>query len=159
MAKFDVESFADHFIALFQSKLSAKISAINTEKNDGIVIADITSAQYFSDMNEQINNYDEIIYYGFPSIVATASHAGGVSEEISMSFEVLIPCPEGGLIDNKKIMRYTRALKEVALENARANASISDLKIETFSPVVLQSNQNSPLMKAGGIMITGVITS
>ena len=159
MAQFDVESFMNHFLKVFQDNLTSKISEINTEKADDIVLKDIPAKQYIMDANAQTINFDELIYYGFPSITATDSHAGGISEEITMSFEVVFPSPEGGQIDNKKIMRYTRALKEIAFENARKEARISDLTIDTFSPVVIESNLISPLIRIGGITLTGIITS
>ena len=159
MAQFDVESFMDHFLKVFQDNLTSKISEINTEKADDILLKDITADQYIMDANAQLINHDVFIYYGFPSITATDSNASGVSEEIAMSFEVVFPSLEGGIDDNKKIMRYTRALKEIAFEHARDEARISDLNIDTFSPVVIESNLLSPLIRVGGITITGVITS
>lgn len=159
MAQFDVESFMNHFLKVFQENLASKISEINTEKDDDIKLKDIQTEQYIMDASAQVINFNEFIYYGFPSITATDSHAGGISEEISMSFEVVFPSPEGGQIDNKKIMRYTRALKEIAFEHARDETRISDLKIETFSPAVVEANLESPLIRVGGITLTGFITS
>lgn len=157
MARFDLENFRDYFLGLFQTNLSAKVTAINAEKADSITLSSFVADQYTSDMNEKVLNYEEFIYYGFPEILTNANAGMGFSQEITMSFEVVIADPNGGTLAETKLMRYTRALFEIIEENMQANPQIGDIEIEVFSPVTLTDNQGSPLSKVGGISIKGTL--
>lgn len=156
MAKFDIESFRDYFLGLFQANLAAKVSEINSEKNDGITIVDIPAAQYFNDLNAAVVNYHTFIFYGFPEIKTTDRRGTSFSLEITMSVEVVISESEGGTETENKIMRYTRALAEIIAESAK-HPQISELEIELFAPISLQLNLGSPVTKAGGINIKGAV--
>ncbi len=157
MARFDVESFGDYFLALIQSKLSAKIAAINAEKNDGITLETFDSAQYVDDMNGEVVNYASFIFYGFPEVSTIMNPNGDFALEVTMSFEIVFQGTEIGPVVSKKILRYSRALAEIICENIRENAQIQSVSVELLSPVTFIQNQNSSRTKIGGIQIKGTI--
>lgn len=158
MAKFDIESFRDNFIDLLQSNMAAKVSEINTEKGDSL-IADIPAAQYTSNYNETVLNFDVVMYHKIARIETLDSHAGGIAREITMVFAVVFCNQDDWGIAESKILRYTRAIEEIFLENARRQPCISDLTIEAFEPDMVQLSENSPLFQAGGVQLKGVITT
>lgn len=164
MAQYDLESFRDEFLTLFQTEMAAKITAINTEKGavsgDLDYLTDFTSDQYIADMNEKVMNYESFVFYSWPSVVTTESFAGKYSLEVTMAFEVVFTDMEGGEIANNKILRYTRAMAEIVIEYANKRSSqISNLELSILAPTPIQLNQETPVWKVGGISIKGVITS
>ena len=50
-------------------------------------------------------------------------------------------------------------MKEIALENAEENASISDVTVKELVPVSVKLSNASPIMRTGAITITGTITT
>lgn len=156
MAKFDLENFRDWFIDLFQTNMAAKIAEINAEKGDSL-LTDFTADQYFSDMNQRIDNYDRFIFYGFPDIQTINNGRGPSALEVTMAFDIVVAEPEGGTISENIVMRYTRAMVEIVEANSRSNPQIGDVSVEQFAPVSLNDNQLSARMKIGGISIKGTI--
>lgn len=158
MVKFDVETFRDFFLATFQAGMAAKVAEINAEKADSITLEDISADQYLSGWNEKVATYDIFILYGFPEITALQTVGSDTALEITMSVEIVIP--EGNTADNStetKVMRYTRALAEIAAAVATERAEISDLEIAPYSPIQLAA-QDGSLLRMAGIEIKGTIT-
>lgn len=157
MAQFDVESFGDYFLDLIQTNLSAKITALNAEKNDGITLETFTNAQYIDDMNGEVVNFASFIFYGFPEVVTNMNQNGDFALDVTMSFEVVFQGTEVGPVVSKKILRYSRALAEIVCENIRKNSQIQSVSVEVLAPVTFIQNANSSRSKIGGIQIKGTI--
>lgn len=158
MPQFDPEEFRDYFLALVQDNLGAKVTEINTEKGDAL-ITDLTDDQYISSFNDKVMNEESFCYHRIMDIVTEESHAGGVSLRITMMFVFLFTEQQDWGIAEKKILRYTRAVQEIFSENARKESRISDLTIEPFAPDMIALSENSPYMQAGGVQVSGVITT
>ena len=157
MPIFDTEAFRDHYVDLFKANLNAKIAEINTEKSDTIVLGEFTDAQFTSDLNEKVMNYASFIDYGFTDTVAESNGYGSFSLEITMFFAVVFSEPNGGALSETKIMRYTRALQEVAFADVGAESRIQGIEIQPFAPADMIDNLASSVVKVGGIQIKGTI--
>lgn len=158
MAQFDIESFRDHFLTLIQNNLSAKVSAINTEKGDSLLV-DIPNEQYLKSFNNTVMNFDKFIYYRITNIETVDAHAGGLSEEITLPFVAMFSKPDNWDDAEKMVLRYSRAFREIILDNARSEPAISDLEVSVYEPDMIQLSADSAWYQAGGIEIKGVITT
>lgn len=158
MAQFDIESFRDHFLSLLQDNMVAKVAEINTEKGDSLLSAPANTS-YINSFNDTVINLNEFVYYKIKSIETVDSHAGGISRRITMMFVFFLSSPDDWGIAESKILRYTRACEEIISSNARKESRISDLEINVFEPDMVSFSENSPWMQAGGIQVSGVITT
>lgn len=151
--KLDLELAESIIIAWIASDLAAKVLEINTEKADGISINDIQ--YYFSTESEDVNNYNEIIFYGMDS-----SEVEGIGPVSSNTFEMFILSLDAlGLNSSteqsrKKAFRYSRAFKEIIETNSTSYGGLK-IKVSGIVPNVFRLNENSPLYYVGGVIIEG----
>lgn len=151
--KFDPEEFESSFIAMFQDKLAAKLSEIETEKGDGVSLPDFTDRQYIDSFQSRVLNESQFFYYK-TEIETPETRGRFIQQQITMSCGAFF-IEENWTVAKKKIFRYTRAITEVALKHK--DSRISDLQAQTFAPIELQLNANSAFMKAGIVELTGSI--
>src|SRR5687768_5557582 len=109
---YDIESILVDVQALISANLNAKITAINTEKNDSITLRSIDSSAYFMDMDDQSANFDPIVLYAVTGI--DGEGIGPVTSKI-VTINVAIILSDDGhdMSIIKRMLRYGRALEEV----------------------------------------------
>lgn len=152
--KYDIEMFIDEMIALVKADLPAKISEINIEKNDDITLPTVGNSDYYDDISEQVFYKNQFIYYSLVD-VATESAGHNVSLDVTLAISVLFSnINSSGTI--KKVMRYTRCLREIFQESFKKTGKASQIKVTEFIPVDIQTNQGSDF-KMGGIQIQASI--
>lgn len=153
MKKYDIEQLEEDLLAIVQSNLPAKLAEIDAEKNDGIILVAPTDSQYFSTTDDEVNNESVFIMYGADDS-ETVSIASSTSEDVKYFFIVYtndINSVPGET--RKRILRYSRALKEVINENFRSISFASSLVVATVAPFSWGENERSPVYKAGGIYL------
>ena len=156
MARFDLEDFRDVLKAYLVDGMTAKVSEINTEKGDSLLI-DIPEAQYFQDFNEKIVNFKEFIYFGFQPFEAGISSGDSLAQPVSMFFVTMVTDQSGGIIGENKILRYTRAMTEIFQAKALSDSRISDLEITILPPDLVKIEPGSEWYKAGGVNVKGTV--
>lgn len=155
MANYDAETFFDDMLNLFQTQLDAKLAALNAEKGDSLIKEAFPDDEYLLNFNQIVMNKDTFVYFGFIDVANPETNGCSTSEAFKMFFSVATIGSDDETLEMKKILRYTRALEEVAQENS-TKFQTSTLEIETFKPAVEQF-QESNWWLVGGIHITGVI--
>ena len=142
MAK-DVEELCDIFDEIFKTKLNPEIVKINTDKNDGITLAQIQpEAVIFQSLNDETLNWSPFVLYG---ITSESSKGAGINEASDINFFVIIALSSTNLPDlPKRLLRYSKALKKIVLKR------FDDLKVELIQtgPITFQ-NSNSSNMSHG----------
>jgi len=152
--KYDIETFRDQIIALVQANLGAKITAINTEKDDTLSIDDIAAENYYNDITDQVVNISPFIYYGFDRL---ESETVGAQTRTSITLFVSVVFDNTNQTGTEsKVLRYTRCLKEIIQENSKKIPAASPLSVTEFLPVNFELNKGSDF-KVGGIHVTATI--
>lgn len=152
-AKYDIETFINEVISVIQAGLPTKISDINTEKGDSLLVT-IPNGDYFNNIMQQVLNINQFIYYPIVDIVTDAN---GPNTAITVTLQVSVIFDNtNGSATIEKVLRYSRALREVVQENFKPSGSASRLKITEFAPQEIQLNEGSDF-KMGGIHITATI--
>lgn len=151
-AKYDIESFVNDMVAILQSKLPAKISAINAEKNDTIELANIDN--YYDDVTEQVFNINQFLHYNIANI-DSKSIGCQTSTTITMFFEIVFITGNSGNT-LQKALRYTRAIREVFQENSK-NGKYGTLKIADLIPDKAVLNNGSDF-KVAGVLLESTIS-
>lgn len=149
-----METFVDDIIALLQANLPTKITDINTEKGN-FPIVNIENANYYDNIGHQVLNINQFIYYTIVDIV-TNTNGHQTSLEVTLAVSVVFDNTNGdGTI--QKVLRYSRALREVLQDNFKDSSSTSRFRITEFVPIDIQLNEGSDF-KMGGIHVTSTIT-
>ncbi len=156
MARYDVENLLDGVVNIIKANLNTKITALNTEKNDGIQLMPVEDAAYFfMGLNERVANFNPFIIYGVESL-ATLPIEQGSALDIGVSVVVVV-VDQGKPEINRLMLRYSRALKEVIEENNQKAGRSIKLTVEQFMPISFELLDSDAKYKAIGITINGTI--
>lgn len=153
--KFDTEKLLDAVRDFLQADLPAKLDEIDAEKADGITLEDIPNANYYLNEAPVDLNASRFIVYGLQS--ASPISAGPV---VALAFEIFIIIGHTGLkneIDdtvNRKLLRYTRAAKEVLSANFANLGGFSKLEVAEYP-----SNPQITLETGETIRVSGLVAS
>lgn len=156
MAFYDAENFFDDMLALFRANLNAKCTALNTEKSDTLLKTDFVDDDFIINFNDEVINKNAFIYFGWADVSETDSNANCLAESFKMFFSIMDICTNDETLEMKKLLRYTRALAEIAQDNA-TKFRTSTLEIETFKPITILDNTGSDWYRGAGIHVTGDI--
>lgn len=154
--KYDLETFRDDIVSMVQANLSAKVTAINAEKNDAYNISDIDLANYYNDITDQVTNANPFIYYGMSDLVMESVGAGTAIEATIFISVVFDNTNDVGV--ESKVLRYTRCLVEIIQENFKKIPNLSPLKVTQFLPANYSLNNGSDF-KIGGIHVTATLAA
>jgi len=152
--KYDVETFRDAIISIVQSNLAAKITEINTEKNDDYVLTDIATSSYYNDITDQVLNVSPFIYYGLSNVIVKTNGAQ-TSLVVTMFISIVFDNQNQNGVESKAL-RYIRSLREIILANYKKIPSASPLLIDEFLPTNFQLNKGADF-KIGGVHVTATI--
>lgn len=150
MSKNDIEKVEQVILGIIQSKFATKIAEINVDKKDTI-LEDIPSDNYFNNFYEEEETSDLFIFYGIEQ-VETQSIGADSAETWTIFYHVFV-----GDSNNKKanvrpkVLRYTRALKEIINENSdKISRVCSKGEISNLTPENVEDiNNNTPFYRGG----------
>lgn len=152
MSRHDFEELLESAKDIVSSKLSAKLTAITTEKGDSIVLPPVEANAYFlQSLDESAANFDPFIAYGITDIESN-SLGPHTAEKIFMSF-VIVLSDNGRDNINRIMFRYSRALKEIFEENWQIDNSSSKINVNRSTVVPFEALDSSATYKAIGIEI------
>ncbi len=163
MATYDGEDVLDDVIAIVQAGLSAKLVEIEAEKIakgkgiDGGLPAPESSAYYRQSWSDKILNHSPAIFYGIED-VQTEGIGPATKEQFRIFVEVVIVDSGMDEFTSNRLLRYSRALKEVLHDKFASVAETGRIKIETVRPVSFKLDaDSSEEIKVGGVSLTVAI--
>lgn len=152
--KYDVESFVDNVIDTIKTNLTTKVAEINAEKNDIYNLEVVDNAHYYEDISQQVLNANPFIYYT-PVELETTTVGANTSISITLAVSIVFDnTNDSGTM--KKVLRYSRVLREIVQNNHALSPSASSLKVTEFVPTDITINDGSDF-KMGGIHVTSTI--
>lgn len=119
--KYDLETLLSDIVTILKANLNTKLTAIQTEKGDGLVCPAIDSTYGYAqqDLTQAVMNQKAFVLYGVDDI-QTTSLAGAAAFVYSISVLVIIADDGNDADIFKKLFRYQRALKEIIETNSGA---------------------------------------
>jgi hypothetical protein len=140
MARYDAESLLSDIETFLKANLNTKISAITTEKNDGITLRTVDSGAYFFQvLDDKIANFNPIVVYGL-----TDWQSDGIgpanAEKVAIEIAIILTDDSQDANIGKKMLRYHRALTELFNENWAKIRSSLKLKITSLPPITIGLN-------------------
>ena len=158
MARYDTEQFLKDVETKFKSKISGKITALNTEKGD-FNLDDITESQFFIEHIPQIWNYPVIIVWTINETRQQTRQNDNLLKSIEVDYNVLLS-DSGNSKDQSwfwKLLRYSRALADIAHENFDSYQGVTKTQIEDLLPTSWTVSPQK-VLRAGGIRIIASFT-
>lgn len=161
--KYDAEKLMTDIRAILVAKLDAKLDQIAAEKADfdsenlggALGLPYIPEKDYFfQSWSDRILNVKYAIFYG---IEETVTSGMGPSSAVLYKIFVEIIVHDSGQ-DSKttnRVLRYSRAIREVFEENYDKLPGGNNIKIETTKPISFRIDlDTSEEIKVGGVLIT-----
>jgi hypothetical protein len=154
---FDLENLMDSLDAYFKANLNTKITAINAEKNDSIILPLLdTNAFILGDLENTNKNFNHFIL-----IQMTNSNTIVVGNQVAQEYTIEILMFMSDNYQEKqswrKVYRYWRALLETAQGAWDKTRIGSKADITTLNPISVDVNQSSNSMKLFGIELNFTI--
>lgn len=152
--KYDLETLLTDVKAVLTSHLTAKITEINNEKNDSIVLSDIASDAYvLQSLNGATMNFDPFIFYGV-SDFATVPNLSYSSQQAEI-FVLLVMMDRAEELDiATRMFRYLRCLEEVFQDNFdSANGGVK-LSLKSLAPTNLQLANADQRHRIVGVLLS-----
>ena len=162
MAQYDTESFLRELETVFKNNLNGRISAINTEKGDFSIPEIRDDAWYFQNLNSEVFSYPVFVVWGLetkPNPNETETQNDNYIEEVKVFIEVAMPDDGDTTSQNTvwKLLRYTRALKEVAFKNFDKFQGYAKTKVDRLEPTSFNLDGN--MFRSAGIQIVASLTA
>ena len=160
MATYDAEDLLDSILSMVQTGLTAKLLAIETEKiakgkgiTGGLPAPD-SSAYFRQTWSDNILNFSPAIFYGNENVEALGVGPSTV-QKYKIFVEVVLTDSGMDTYTSSRILRYSRALKEILETNFSEVSEAGQIKIETVRPVAFKLDlDSSEEIKVGGVSLT-----
>jgi len=154
--KYDIETLVDDLKDMFKNNFSAKITEINTEKGDSLLENPDTNAWFFQVINSKAFNYDPFVLYAVDPSLGESNSATS-SDIVRISFEICITDDGENETDGyfRKLLRYTRAFKEIFDQYGRGLDSSVSMSLGSLSPLGVEIEGKA--IKTAGVVIIASI--
>lgn len=157
MANKDLEVIMDDIIAFLKANLNTQITAMNTEKDDGITLSAINDASYqFQSLNNEVANFDPFILVTTVKI-NTEGIGPGTKKEYLIQV-IVIKSDDGQDVNcGRKILRYGRVLSDI-FEQKWDKISPSDkINIQSLEPVEMELLNSGHKYQVIGVQLNPTI--
>lgn len=162
---YDVEDLLDEIETLLKAKLNTKLTQIENlkiaqGKGVGLTLPKYqfsANAYYQQNWSDKILSRSPAIFYGLETIQATGS--GSATLELYKIFVEVVMVDNGMDANGKRrLLRYSRAIREVFQENYDALSWNTKTNIETVRPLSFTIDGNtSEEIRVGGVsIVTGL---
>lgn len=157
--KYDVEQLIRDLETMFKANLNTKIGDINTQKGD-FNISTVNESAWFFQHIPQVWNYPVFVIYGFQDIDSNQPQEDNMVQVAESFFEVVIPDSNKASSEAQvyQLLRYARALREVAHENFDSLRGYAKLTVTSLTPTAIEL-PNGKSLKASGIRISASISA
>jgi len=156
MARYDIEQLLRDVDAYLKAKLPAKITALNSEKNNTISLAQFESGAFFvQSMDRALAAYPRFIFTGLNDVGATPA---GPNVAQRCEIHVMVCTSEMG--DPSivwRLFRYQRAIFEVLAEGFSQLKSGMNITVKSMVPVAYQNMDTGEHEKVIGVSMEATL--
>jgi hypothetical protein len=160
MSKLDIELIESKILQIVKDNFLAKINEINNDKNDDIILTNIPSKNFIMNLDSEPLNSSLFINYGLADS-EIIEELGSFSTVWTLFYVVYINEMNRmkGAKVRSKVLRYTRALEEIIIENSDKISKYTTLpKISHILPQDVENTERTPY-KIGGIKLDIIISN
>jgi hypothetical protein len=151
---YDIEDLLSDIGEVLTENLNTKISELETIKNDGLVLKRIEPNAIFVQEMLKESNYNPFILYGITD-VQTRSVLSSTVGIYTINVALALSDSKNDKDILKRMLRYSRALKETIEENFLLKNNAVQLEVQSLIPVEFQSQSTN--YRVVGINITATL--
>lgn len=154
--RYDLESLLYDIETMLKAKLDTEIDAVETEKNDGLLLPNIGQNAYaVQTLDNQTMNYEQFVFLGVTDI-RTNGNGPGTSKDYGVVVMIVSGGKPNQLQNIKRMFRYGRALETVFEKNwDRIGSHRIKFKIESIPPQDYQNLNGTKMFQAVGVVLSG----
>ena len=137
--KKDIVWVADRIVAQMQTSLSAKLTSLQTEYNDGISLPAIPNGRMFVAEKQILPALPMLAV--LPDRTDAVPFSGESRYDIEYHY-LTVAVMDGGAIDEERLKRrtarYVRAVEEVCIDNRTLSGSVTDMMVieKAYAPLL-----------------------
>jgi hypothetical protein len=159
VAVFDTEELLDSVRTILQANMATKLSDIDTEKADGLILDDIPTAGYFINTIPPSLNVNPFLIYGVQAVTPISS-----GPTVALAYSLFIIIGHAGLRNEvnddiqRKLLRYSRAVKEIMAEKFDSiSPGFSKIEVEEFPANPEIELNNNEILRVSGLVFSATI--
>lgn len=156
--KYDLEQLLSDLKAVCITNLNTKLAAITTEKGDSLSLPTISSDAYFFQRldKNRVGPFKAFLFYAVedPNADGIGPHT---LEEYLINFIVALKDTADGEDFTTRLLRYSRALKEIFETACTQNKVRTKIVVSSLSPQAFSMQDVPGVFKGVGVQIKAVI--
>lgn len=158
MARLDVETILSSLETILKDNLNAKITSINEEKDDGIVLSQIDSDKGYilQTLDAEQATANPFVFYGIADIQSEGLGPDTINN-YTLGISIIVEDSGQDLNPAKRMYRYSRALQETLQEHWSDIRGSLKTAIASLVPVEFKNMNTSNLCRAVGVQLTVAI--
>jgi hypothetical protein len=159
--KYDAEMFLVDVRNIFRANLNDRIDLINTEKQtitsgteDDFAIDKISDKAWYLSHVPKVMNYEQFVCWGLDDVTIEQAQPDGAKQKITVFVEVVIPDKGEKYRESTiyKLLRYSRALQDIALKNFDKIQGYGSIQVESLSPTLVSID--GKMLRTSGINVS-----
>jgi hypothetical protein len=155
MSAFGIEEVLDDLESYLKSNLGTKLTSINTEKGDSLLV-DINASAYHKQFIDSESNYDPFLIMGVIDPEISENIYAEVAQQYTIDVIIFFEQIDA-VNDLKKAFRYQRALKELITEGFNDIYKRTKFNVSGLAPVTVQISK-SQQHRATGVSLSVTLT-
>lgn len=149
---YDEETICKEVENFFKENMASKIAEINTRKNDGILLPEISQEAYcFLEFDSKVLNYDPILFH-YVSNLVSITNGPHIAKTLTHEISILFTDLNSDHVASK-ILRYGLVLQELASEAYWKVCRGCRAEVTLLNPLTVQINNSSNYYKVVGIQV------
>ena len=160
MSKFDPEVLLTTAEDFFKANFNNKVDEINTEKTTEdpttFTIDQVGDNAWLDTLDERAASYTKYIYFGVMDL-SPVSNNGETAKQVDLFFQMTLLYGEQTYTLTKELLRYTRALEEVAQDFSDEVSEATDMEIIEMPPMTVENEDSGNFYRVAGIVLRTTI--
>jgi hypothetical protein len=154
---YDLEQLLSDIQSLLSQSFNAKLTMIDAEKADGVILKPIDSRAYFiQELNSKSANFNPFVFIGVTNIESKPL-LSGTAASYTINVGVVLADSGNDVSIVKRMFRYARAMKETIEENFFLEDSAISLEVEGLIPAQFQDLNSSQSYRVVGVDIVATL--
>lgn len=152
----DIETLLLRIETYLKANLNTAITALNTEKNDSLVLAQVVDDAYFlQSFNQRIANYDPHILIALDDVQGSGIGPGVAKTLVFTVVLILADTNDMDLMIGIRMLRYGRVLEDLFNRGFSKILPSANFKVNSLVPIAFTSlNSNDPYRAVGVEVVT-----
>ncbi len=159
MARYDLEALLADLKSICTTSLNAKLTEITTEKADAVAMPEISGDAYFFQRIEKNRAaaFPAFVFYSVEDPTAADGLGPHTLEDYTITFIVVLKDTADGEKFSTRLLRYSRALKELFETASYGSKLRAKIRVSSVSPQSFGIDGLAGVFKGVGVQVKTVV--